>query len=107
MAQFQYAPAAAQIGNASTTDAGLMSASDKTKLNGIAEGATANVGTVTGITMNNTAQTVDANGVVNLGTVLTQNPLPAVTSSDNGKFLTVVSGAWAATTVPNANGVGF
>lgn len=33
--------------------------------------------------------------------------LPTVTSSDNGKFLRVVNGAWAAASVPNANGVSF
>jgi hypothetical protein len=33
--------------------------------------------------------------------------LPSVTSSDNGKFLRVVNGAWAAATVPSANGVSF
>lgn len=30
--------------------------------------------------------------------------LPAVTASDNGKFLRVVSGAWAAAKIANANG---
>ena len=33
--------------------------------------------------------------------------LPAVTDSDNGKFLRVVSGAWAATEIANANGGSF
>lgn len=33
--------------------------------------------------------------------------LPSVTSSDNGKFLRVVNGAWAAASVPSANGVSF
>lgn len=33
--------------------------------------------------------------------------LPTVTASDNGKFLRVVNGAWAAATVDNANGVSF
>jgi len=33
--------------------------------------------------------------------------LPAVTASDNGKFLRVVSGAWAAETVPAAEGSAF
>lgn len=33
--------------------------------------------------------------------------LPAVTASDNGQFLRVADGAWAATTVANANGVSF
>lgn len=31
----------------------------------------------------------------------------SVTSDDNGKFLRVVDGVWAADTVPNANGVSF
>ena len=33
--------------------------------------------------------------------------LPDVTAADNGKFLRVVNGAWAADSVPNANGVSF
>lgn len=33
-------------------------------------------------------------------------PVP-VTTADNGKFLRVVDGAWAAATVPDANGVSF
>lgn len=33
--------------------------------------------------------------------------LPTVTTADNGKFLRVVNGAWAAATVNNANGVSF
>lgn len=33
--------------------------------------------------------------------------LPSVSSTDNGKFLRVVDGAWAATTVSSANGVSF
>lgn len=33
--------------------------------------------------------------------------LPTVTASDNGKFLRVVSGAWAAAAIPNANGGSF
>ena len=33
--------------------------------------------------------------------------LPAVTSSDNGKVLGVVDGAWAVMTIPSANGVSF
>jgi hypothetical protein len=47
-----------------------MSASDKEKLDGIAAGATANVGTVTGATANGEALTVDSNGVVDIGTVI-------------------------------------
>lgn len=33
--------------------------------------------------------------------------LPTVTEADNGKFLRVVDGAWAAATVPSAGGVSF
>lgn len=33
--------------------------------------------------------------------VITVHEVPAVTTSDNGKFLRVVNGAWAATTAPN------
>lgn len=33
--------------------------------------------------------------------------LPAVTASDNGKFLRVVSDAWAAVSISDANGVSF
>lgn len=33
--------------------------------------------------------------------------LPAVTASDNGKFLRVVNGAWSAETIPSANGGNF
>lgn len=33
--------------------------------------------------------------------------LPTVTTADNGKFLRVVSGAWAAAEIANANGGSF
>lgn len=36
-----------------------------------------------------------------------EKELPAVTASDNGKFLRVVSGAWAAVSIYDANGVSF
>lgn len=35
------------------------------------------------------------------------DPLPTVTAADNGKFLRVVSGAWAAATISNAEEVRF
>ena len=35
------------------------------------------------------------------------NPLPAVTSTDNGKVLRVVSGAWSAVQLPSASGNSF
>ena len=40
-------------------------------------------------------------GVVTIGEV------PSVTTSDNGKFLRVVNGAWAAAAIDNASGVSF
>ena len=40
-------------------------------------------------------------GAVTIGEV------PIVTASDNGKFLRVVSGAWAAVSIANANGGSF
>ena len=38
---------------------------------------------------------------------VTVREVPAVTASDNGKFLRVVSGAWAIAAINNANGVSF
>lgn len=35
------------------------------------------------------------------------NPLPSVSSADNGKFLVVDNGSWTAQTIPNANGNSF
>ena len=70
---------------ATTSAAGLMSSDDKTKLNGIATGATKvttdtvsgwgytkNAGTVTGVKMNGTTKS-PSSGVVDLGTVLTSH----------------------------------
>jgi len=64
---------------------GLMSAADKIKLDGIAEGATNNTGTITGIIMND--QTVGTSGIVNLGTVITQH------QDISGKLNTNLKGA--------------
>jgi len=47
--------------------AGLMSSTDKTKLDGVAAGATANVGTITGIKMNGSI--VGESGIVDLGNI--------------------------------------
>ena len=41
------------------------------------------------------------------GDYIHQKELPNVITSDNGKFLRVVNGTWAAATVDNANGVSF
>lgn len=38
---------------------------------------------------------------------IVQSELPTVSTVDNGKFLRVVNGAWAADTVPSAGGVAF
>lgn len=38
---------------------------------------------------------------------VTVHEVPAVTTADNGKFLRVVNGAWAAVAIPNANGGSF
>lgn len=59
---------------ATHTESGLMSAADKKKLDGVAEGATANEGTITGIKMNGSV--VGSSGVVDLG---------AVVQNDSGK----------------------
>ena len=56
---------------ATTATAGLMSAEDKSKLNSIARNATANAGTLTGITMN--GEVVGTTGMIDLGTVLTEH----------------------------------
>lgn len=40
-------------------------------------------------------------------TVEIPKSVPSVTTADNGKFLRVVNGAWAATAIDNANGVSF
>lgn len=69
--------------NATTSDSGLMSAADKAKLDGIANNATANTGTITGITMNGASK--GTSGVVDLGTVITSNPtMTGATTSANG-----------------------
>ena len=54
----------------------------KNKLDGIATGATANVGTITGITMNGSSK--GTSGIVNLGTVLTGGSQTTTSSADGG-----------------------
>lgn len=71
---------------ATTSANGLMSSTDKTKLNGIAEGATANTGTITGIKMNGSSK--GTSGVVDLGTVLTSHQdISGKVDKVNGKGL--------------------
>ena len=50
--------------NATQSTAGLMSAADKIKLDGIATGATANVGTITGVSINGT--NIATSGIANI-----------------------------------------
>ena len=38
---------------------------------------------------------------------VTVHEVPTITASDNGKFLRVVNGAWAAVSIANANGGSF
>ncbi len=52
------------VASATTSAAGLMSAADKTKLDGIATGATANTGTITGVSANGTS--IATSGVANI-----------------------------------------
>lgn len=51
-----------------------------------------------------TAPVTSVNGKTGAVTV---REIPAVTASDNGKFLRVVGGAWAAETINDAEGVSF
>ena len=79
-------------------------------------GYTSNTGTVTGVKVNGTTKS-PTSGTVDIGSVVssvngnsgavTVLELPSVTSSDNGKVLRVVSGAWAAVSLPSASGVSF
>lgn len=72
---------------ASQYSPGYMSAADKTKLDGVATGATANIGTVTGVKINNTTKT-PTSGTVDLGTVLTST----TDSVTNGSTTPITSG---------------
>lgn len=50
---------------------------------------------------------VDTDGVPTAWTPVDMPSLPTVNTSDNGKFLRVVNGAWAAAEIQNANGEEF
>jgi len=84
------------LGDATTSTHGLMSASDKSKLNSIAEGATANIGTITGIKMNGASK--GTSGVVDLGTVITAH------QDISGKLNTSLKGAANGLAELDANG---
>lgn len=51
-------------------------------------------------------KTVNGTSILGSGNISTVE-LPTVTASDNGKILQVVSGAWAAASLPSASGVSF
>lgn len=65
-------------------------------------GFTSNTGTLTGVSFNGSPATV-SNGVASITATITSG-LPSVSSSDNGKVLTVVSGDWAAATASSGAG---
>lgn len=77
---------------ATTSAAGLMSASDKSKLDGIASGATANAGTITGIKMNGASK--GTSGVVDLGTVITAHQDISGKQDKGLKFNNVSASSW-------------
>lgn len=55
----------------------------------------------------NALQTAPVTSVNSKTGAVTVREVPSVTASDNGKFLRVVSGAWAAVEIANANGGSF
>ena len=80
---------ASQLPEATQTSSGLMSATDKTKLDGVAEGATANIGTITSVKVN--GQTVSSSGEADIGTVIREHQdisgkADKVSSATSGNF---------------------
>ena len=67
-------------------------------------GFTSNTGTLTGVKFNNVDATVST-GVASITATIPAG-LPSVSSSDNGKVLTVVSGDWAAATAASGTSGG-
>ena len=86
---------------------GLMSATDKTKLDGIAEGATANVGTITGVSMNGTS--IATSGVANITSLpasilngAIKNGVTATTQTAGDSSTKVATTAFVGTAIANA-----
>ena len=94
------------IAAASTSAAGLMSAADKTKLNGIATGATANTGTVTSVAtgVGLTGGTISTSGTVKAKlrseTALTVDSAAATTTSGRVYPVAVDKTGYLAVNVP-------
>jgi len=88
---------------------GLMSTTDKKKLDGIAEGATANVGTITGVSVNGTS--VATSGVANITSVpasilsgAIKNGVTATTQAAGDNSTKVATTAFVKTAVDTAIG---
>lgn len=86
---------------------GLMSTTDKTKLDGIAEGATANVGTITGVSMNGTS--IATSGVANITSLpasilngAIKNGVTATTQTAGDSSTKVATTAFVGTAIANA-----
>lgn len=84
--------------DATTSTSGLMSATDKAKLDGIASGATANTGTITGVSANGTS--VATSGVANIPAASTSaygvTKLSSSTSSTSTSLAATASAVKAA-----------
>lgn len=91
--------------NATTSVSGLMSNTDKTKLDGIATGATSNTGTVTSIATTGaiTGGTITTTGTISHSTADGFLHVPATGTTNNGKVLTAgaTAGSLSWTTIPS------
>ena len=88
---------------ATTSAAGLMSASDKSKLDGIASGANK-------ITVDSALSSSSTNPVQNKAVYTAINNIkgvPSCTTSNNGQFLRVVNGVATWSTISSAEGASF
>ncbi len=94
------------INGATQTLAGVMTASDKSKLDGITTGATANTGTVTSIATSGaiTGGTVTSTGTISHSTADGYLHVPATGTTNNGKVLTAgaTAGSLSWTAIPSA-----
>lgn len=71
----------ATIPNATASTAGVMSAADKSKLDGVAAGATANKGTITGVTVGGAAKVASGDVTIPVGSTSTQGLLKLGTTA--------------------------